>query len=247
MKVFVVLSLIAAAVASAAAAELILTAPAYATTSLTSHGPVAWTFLQPAYQSAPVVAAYTADPVARLVVPAVAPAPAKLVAASPKTAAAAPAVQSKVYAPTAAYAPAAAVPVVARYVQLLPAHVQAPVDPSYSFAYQVQDQLTGDSKSQEETRQGDVVKGRYSLVEPDGSRRTVDYTADPTHGFNAYVQRTADAQQSVFVPTVAAADDVETIKVDAVEVEPVRYAPAGSKPLKNTLAVPETKTKTGYR
>lgn len=27
--------------------------------------------------------------------------------------------------------------------------------------------------------------GQYSLVEPDGSIRTVDYTADPIHGFNA--------------------------------------------------------------
>lgn len=27
--------------------------------------------------------------------------------------------------------------------------------------------------------------GQYSLVEPDGSIRTVDYTADPVNGFNA--------------------------------------------------------------
>lgn len=27
--------------------------------------------------------------------------------------------------------------------------------------------------------------GQYSLVEPDGSIRTVDYTADPINGFNA--------------------------------------------------------------
>lgn len=31
--------------------------------------------------------------------------------------------------------------------------------------------------------------GQYSLVEPDGSVRTVDYTADPVHGFNAVVSK----------------------------------------------------------
>lgn len=31
--------------------------------------------------------------------------------------------------------------------------------------------------------------GSYSLVEPDGTVRTVIYTADPINGFNAIVQR----------------------------------------------------------
>lgn len=33
--------------------------------------------------------------------------------------------------------------------------------------------------------------GQYSLVEPDGSVRTVDYTADSIHGFNAVVSKSA--------------------------------------------------------
>lgn len=33
--------------------------------------------------------------------------------------------------------------------------------------------------------------GQYSLVEPDGSVRTVDYTADDHNGFNAVVHKTA--------------------------------------------------------
>lgn len=33
--------------------------------------------------------------------------------------------------------------------------------PQYAFAYNVQDSLTGDSKSQQETRNGDVVKGIF--------------------------------------------------------------------------------------
>ncbi|XP_055911863.1 larval cuticle protein A2B-like [Eupeodes corollae] len=61
--------------------------------------------------------------------------------------------------------------------------------PQYTFAYNVQDALTGDSKSQQETREGDVVKGSYSVAEPDGTIRTVIYTADPINGFNAIVQR----------------------------------------------------------
>ncbi|XP_077294170.1 cuticle protein-like [Arctopsyche grandis] len=62
-------------------------------------------------------------------------------------------------------------------------------NPQYSYSYEVQDQLTGDSKSQQETRSGDVVQGSYSLVEPDGTKRIVEYTADPHNGFNAVVSR----------------------------------------------------------
>ncbi|XP_047511334.1 larval cuticle protein A2B-like [Pieris napi] len=61
--------------------------------------------------------------------------------------------------------------------------------PQYSFAYDVQDGLTGDSKTQHESRDGDVVQGSYSVVDPDGHKRTVDYTADPHNGFNAVVRR----------------------------------------------------------
>lgn len=66
--------------------------------------------------------------------------------------------------------------------------MQAP--PKYTFKYGVKDYHTGDVKSQHETRDGDVVKGQYSLVEPDGSIRTVDYTADKHSGFNAVVHKT---------------------------------------------------------
>ncbi|XP_069696245.1 larval cuticle protein A2B-like [Periplaneta americana] len=62
--------------------------------------------------------------------------------------------------------------------------------PQYSYAYDIQDALTGDAKSQQESRDGDVVQGSYSLVEPDGTVRTVEYTADPVNGFNAVVHKT---------------------------------------------------------
>lgn len=61
--------------------------------------------------------------------------------------------------------------------------------PSYAYNYGVSDDLTGDVKSQHEIREGDVVKGQYSLLEPDGSIRTVDYAADDINGFNAVVSK----------------------------------------------------------
>ncbi|XP_055529167.1 cuticle protein 19 [Wyeomyia smithii] len=70
-------------------------------------------------------------------------------------------------------------------------HVDYYAPPKYAFKYGVNDFHTGDVKSQHETRDGDVVKGQYSLVEPDGSVRTVDYTADKHTGFNAVVHKTA--------------------------------------------------------
>lgn len=62
--------------------------------------------------------------------------------------------------------------------------------PSYSFKYGVKDYHTGDIKHQWEERDGDKVKGEYSLVEADGSIRTVSYTADDHSGFNAEVKKT---------------------------------------------------------
>ncbi|XP_034946006.1 larval cuticle protein A1A-like isoform X2 [Chelonus insularis] len=61
--------------------------------------------------------------------------------------------------------------------------------PQYSYGYSVADGLTGDNKAQHETRNGDVVQGSYSLVEPDGTRRTVSYAADSINGFNAVVRK----------------------------------------------------------
>lgn len=39
--------------------------------------------------------------------------------------------------------------------------------------------------------------GSYSLVEPDGTTRTVDYTADDHNGFNAVVHRAGHAVHPV--------------------------------------------------
>ncbi|XP_026751028.1 cuticle protein 19-like [Galleria mellonella] len=85
----------------------------------------------------------------------------------------------------------------------------APVEvysyPRYTFNYGVTDGHTGDQKSQWESRDGDVVKGQYSLVEPDGTVRTVDYSADDHNGFNAVVNRQGPAgHPAIAAPVVAA-------------------------------------------
>ncbi|KAM3962799.1 cuticular protein RR-1 motif 57 [Aphomia sociella] len=65
--------------------------------------------------------------------------------------------------------------------------------PRYGFNYAVNDPLTGDNKAQTEVRDGGVVKGSYSVAEPDGTLRVVDYTADDASGFNAVVKRLGPA------------------------------------------------------
>jgi len=76
--------------------------------------------------------------------------------------------------------------------------------PQYNYGYSVSDALTGDSKTASESRDGDVVQGQYSLVEPDGSIRTVTYTADPINGFNAVVDRSAPTVVKAVAPVVKA-------------------------------------------
>jgi hypothetical protein len=63
--------------------------------------------------------------------------------------------------------------------------------PDYTFAYGVEDPLTGNSQNHKETRDGDIVKGQYTVLDPDGTTRTVTYTADPQNGFQATVHHSA--------------------------------------------------------
>ena len=60
-------------------------------------------------------------------------------------------------------------------------------NPQYNFGYSVADTVTGDAKTRQESRDGDVVRGSYSVADPDGRVRTVTYTADAVHGFQAKV------------------------------------------------------------
>lgn len=72
-------------------------------------------------------------------------------------------------------------------LSLISPHFQA--EPHYKFDYGVHDPHSGDIKSQWEHRDGDVVKGGYSVHEPDGTVRHVEYTADKHNGFNAVVKK----------------------------------------------------------
>ncbi|KAL7730804.1 hypothetical protein ACLKA6_003572 [Drosophila palustris] len=76
--------------------------------------------------------------------------------------------------------------------------------PQYTYGYDVKDALSGDSKTQVETRDGDIVQGQYSLNDADGYRRIVDYTADPINGFNAVVRREPLVAAVAAAPVVAA-------------------------------------------
>eukprot|EP00095_Tigriopus_kingsejongensis_P010098 maker-scaffold434_size172279-snap-gene-0.21 protein:Tk10098 transcript:maker-scaffold434_size172279-snap-gene-0.21-mRNA-1 annotation:"cuticular protein 67bd" len=62
-----------------------------------------------------------------------------------------------------------------------------PQDASYNFGYSVSDAVSGDAKTRQESREGDVVRGSYSVADPDGRIRVVEYTADKEHGFQARV------------------------------------------------------------
>ncbi|XP_059052467.1 cuticle protein 8-like [Achroia grisella] len=76
-------------------------------------------------------------------------------------------------------------------------HVDYYAIPKYAYEYKIEDPHTGDNKYQHETRDGDVVKGVYSLHEADGTIRIVEYTADKHNGFNAVVKREGHAKHIV--------------------------------------------------
>ncbi|XP_023304351.2 uncharacterized protein LOC111686235 [Lucilia cuprina] len=67
----------------------------------------------------------------------------------------------------------------------------------YQFDYGVKDLKTGDIKNQWEHRDGDHVKGSYSLKEADGTTRIVEYSADDHNGFNAVVKKIGHAEYPV--------------------------------------------------
>ncbi|CAD7004609.1 unnamed protein product [Ceratitis capitata] len=59
--------------------------------------------------------------------------------------------------------------------------------PAYEFAYGVEDAQARLLQNRQETRDGDAVRGSYSVVDPDGNLRVVKYTADHVNGFQAEV------------------------------------------------------------
>ncbi|XP_066252336.1 adult-specific cuticular protein ACP-20-like [Euwallacea similis] len=65
--------------------------------------------------------------------------------------------------------------------------------PHYHFKYGVHDPHTKDHKTHEEYRDHDKVKGHYTVHEPDGTKRIVEYVADKHGGFRATVRREGHA------------------------------------------------------
>lgn len=106
-------------------------------------------------------------------------------------------------------------PVLAKTVEL----EEVDPHPQYAYSYDVQDTLSGDSKGHVEERDGDVVRGEYSLIDADGFRRTVTYTADSINGFNAVVRR--EPLVAVAEPLIKAAP----VAPVAVSAPLVRSAP----------------------
>lgn len=94
-------------------------------------------------------------------------------------------------------------------------------NPAYSFAYDVQDALTGDSKSQVESRANGIVRGQYTVADPDGTRRIVDYYADPVHGFNAVVRKGPQVLVAKAAPVIAPAPVVAPVARAIAPVAPV--------------------------
>lgn len=132
-------------------------------------------------------------------------------------------------------APVVAAPVVAAKIS------DATFDPNpqYSFAYDVQDALTGDSKSQVESRNGGIVQGQYTVADPDGTRRIVDYFADPINGFNAVVRKTPLAVAAPVVAAKAVAAPLAVAPRLAVPAAaPVAVAPAFARLASPYLAAP---------
>ncbi|XP_032583335.1 uncharacterized protein LOC6613159 isoform X1 [Drosophila sechellia] len=103
---------------------------------------------------------------------------------------------------------------------------------SYSFNYAVNDENTGDIKEHSETRDGYVVRGFYSLIDPDGYKRTVTYSADDVHGFNAVVNRVPYALKAVVVPVAQVAQRTPFVARDehSKSVDVIRSSAAAATP-----------------
>jgi len=135
---------------------------------------------------------------------------------------------------TVAVAPVARTPVVVEETEIVD------IDPSYRFGYSVADTKTGDSKTREETREGNAVTGSYTVADPDGRLRRVTYTADAENGFQAVVTYDGEAGPPAIPiagPAVAVAaptpivEDASAANPTVVEVrqpDVVRTVPANN-------------------
>lgn len=94
----------------------------------------------------------------------------------------------------------------------------------YEFQYSVHDEQTGDIKQQQEARAGDDVHGSYSLVQPDGVHRIVEYTSSKEQGFNAVVRYEGHPIAAPAPAKVAYAAPVAKLAYATAPVAKVAYA-----------------------
>ncbi|CAG9784102.1 unnamed protein product [Diatraea saccharalis] len=114
-----------------------------------------------------------------------------------------------------------------------------------SFSYGVSDLHTGDVKSQHETRVGDSVVGQYSLLDSDGTKRTVDYAADAHSGFNAIVRKDP-ALVAHAAPVVAHAAPVVAHAAPLAYAAPAYAAPAVAAPVAYASHAPAVSAVSAY-
>ncbi|XP_050533020.1 cuticle protein 18.6-like [Daktulosphaira vitifoliae] len=105
--------------------------------------------------------------------------------------------------------------------------------PKYNFAYNVADVNTGDFKTHTEERDGDVVRGQYTVMEPDGTKRIVDYTADDRNGFNAVVTKEGQPSVSVLRP------EIKTPTTPYAKFQPLNVYPSTT-PYKPSYQFPQS-------
>ncbi|CRL00577.1 CLUMA_CG013837, isoform A [Clunio marinus] len=96
---------------------------------------------------------------------------------------------------------------------------------NYEFNYDVHDQQTGDIKQQHEKAINGAIQGQYSLIDADGYRRIVDYTADDHQGFQANVRREPLHEQRI-VKTVQPVLVKKVIAQPAIAVQKLYAQPA---------------------
>ncbi|CAG9798873.1 unnamed protein product [Chironomus riparius] len=135
-------------------------------------------------------------------------------------------------------------PVVKQFVQPIVKKVayeehEAPAN--YDFEYSVHDEHTGDVKSQHESAKDGNVEGYYTLIDADGYRRIVHYTANDEQGFIAKVEREPVEGHKIVkvaqpVVTKVVAPVVTKVAVPVAKVASVPYVQQYAAPVVQKVA-----------
>ncbi|XP_044737559.1 cuticle protein 7-like [Chrysoperla carnea] len=101
-------------------------------------------------------------------------------------------------------------PVAVAYKQpVAVAYKKQPIDDGpqhdYAFEYSVNNPQKHDYHDRKEVNENGVIRGYYSLIEDDGTRRIVHYTADKVNGFHATVEKEGEPIPKVAAPVVVKA------------------------------------------